>query len=466
MRRGSWHALDQVAYGILVFVIFVAPFPVASNRIVGISVTSTLLILAMVMAQAARAFSPTLAERHPLSKFTQGWLALLGGVVGWIWLSPLLVHYPALDPLRYQVYQVQALAYLAVGSLVMLTIRNKQRLLALLISIIISATAEALIAVLVLSANTDFSLMGVWFPKLHRAQGTFANPDHFANYLAMSIALAVGVMLATGNDMRTHRRSWQSHLLATLQFLMSSRMLVRLAIVVMVIGLVLSRSRMGNASFFLALLLLLVGIAMAWPGKRRAALWLGASLLVIDLVVIGQWVGLEHVVERLQGTELRLAHREEATLGNEAYREETLQERLAIGADAFKLALQSPWAGNGPATFFTLFPQVKRPSFDVWLDHAHNDYAEIAADLGIPALIGLGGVVCMALLKSAQLMRNSNVTTVKGVASGTGMAIFCMLMHAWVDFNLHIHANAMLFMVTLSLPLAVADHSKYLRASA
>jgi putative inorganic carbon (hco3(-)) transporter len=120
-----------------------------------------------------------------------------------------------------------------------------------------------------------------------------------------------------------------------------------------------------------------------------------------------------------------------------------------------KLVQASPWVGNGPATFFTLFPQVKSPELVYFFDHAHNDYAELAADLGVPALIGLGGVVVLALHKWAQLMRRSSPSIVKGAACGAGMAVFCMLMHAFVDFNLHIHANAMLFVVALALPFAL-----------
>jgi len=39
------------------------------------------------------------------------------------------------------------------------------------------------------------------------------------------------------------------------------------------------------------------------------------------------------------------------------------------------------------------------------------------------------------------------------------MAVLCMLMHAVVDFNLHIHANAMLFVMALALPFALPSLS-------
>jgi len=448
MRSSITHAADRIAFGILVAALALASFPVASNRDALVGVTSTLLSFAVFLCALARygglqlrqrASAPARAMPAPASLV---WLALLGLVVIWVWAAPAMVSYPGLDPLRSEVYQAKAVAYWSTAALVIL--------------IVAGSTVQALIAIFSLSASAHFTLLGVPFFALNRATGTFPNPDHFANYMAMSMAMGIGLMLATSQPAQRTLKGWRGKVLSLLHFIMSTRMLVRLAIVIMVIGLVLSRSRMGNGSFLLGLLLLLGTVAIVWPSKRAGALWLGASLLVIDVVVVGQWVGLDHVVERLQQTELTADNALEPVNGAGVRREESIEERLAIGQDAFKLAMQSPWVGHGPASFYALFPQVKRPELTLWFDHAHNDYAEIASDLGLPALIGLGGVVVLAMVKWAQLMRQSTPTQAKGAACGAGMAVFCMLMHALVDFNLHIHANALLFTAALALPFALA----------
>jgi O-antigen ligase len=465
MRSSIAHAADQIAFGILVAALALASFPVASNRDALVGVTSTLLIFAVFLCALARfgGFQPRQEhQRAPLSSnagavpASLAWLALLGLVVAWVWIGPALVNYPGLDLQRAEVYQAKALAYWCTAALVILTVHSSKRLLFLLSAIVAGATVQALIAIFSLSAGAHFTLLGVPFFALNRATGTFPNPDHFANYMAMSMALGIGLMLATSQPAQRTLKGWRGKVLSLLNFIMSTRMLVRLAVVIMVIGLVLSRSRMGNASFLLGLLLLLGTVAVVWPSKRAGALWLGASLLVIDVVVVGQWVGLDRVVERLQQTELAADTTQEPLYGASVRREESIEERLAIGQDAFKLAMQSPWVGHGPASFYGLFPQVKRPELTLWFDHAHNDYAEIASDLGLPALIGLGGVVVLAIVKWAQLMRQSTPTQAKGAACGAGMAVFCMLLHAWVDFNLHIHANALLFTAVLALPFALS----------
>lgn len=464
MRSSFAHAAERLAFGILVATLFLAPFPVASNRDGPVGITSTVLAFAVFCFLLAKALGFADSRTPPVTRLGASFLGLIALVVGWVWVGPLVHHFPALDLARAEVYQLKALAYWCVPALVLFTVRTRTRFVTLLTAVVVSGTLEAILAVVSLSSQTEFSLLGTAFPPGQRAQGTFANSDHFANYMAMCMALALGLMLATAEAQGRTLPGWRGRVLGLLNFLLSKRMLVRLAVIIMVIGLVLTRSRMGNASFFVGLFFLLSAVAWAWPHKRQAALWLGISLLVIDLVVIGQWVGLEHVVERLQNTELSAGTEQDDDAtpsgGRAPGQEETVAERLAIGQDAFKLALTSPWVGHGPATFFTLFPQHKRPAISIWVEHAHNDYAELASDLGLPALLTLGGAVCLSLLQWAQLMRSPSSGFVKGVVSGAGMALVCLLMHAWVDFNLHIHANAMLFTVALALPFALSRFTR------
>lgn len=456
-------AFDRVAFSLLVLVLFLAPFPVASNRDGLVGVSATLIWLAVSLCLLARALPSARSHTAQLQladlpSGTRLFLGLLAAVVAWIWIGPLLLTFPALDVPRAQVYQAKAASYLGMAVLVTLLVRDRARLLIVLGAVVVSATLQALIGIVVLSVHTEFILFGVSFRPMSRAHGTFANPDHFANYMAMSLALGIGLLLATAPAVQSRFKGWQARVHALLSFVMSARMLVRLALIVIVIALVLSRSRMGNASFGIGLLVLLAAVAATWAEKRRAALWLGASVLLVDLIVVGQWVGLERVVERLQNTELTVEAKESA-LADDPYRrhEETVEERLSIGRDAFKLVQQAPLTGHGPATFYALFPQVKNPKqLPLFFDHAHNDYAEIASDLGVMALAGLGGVVVLSLFKWAQLMRSPTPTLVKGAASGAGMAVVCMLLHAVVDFNLHIHANALLFSAAVALPFALS----------
>src|ERR1019366_4217210 len=83
------------------------------------------------------------------------------------------------------------------------------------------------------------------------ATGTFINRNHLAGYLEMCLAAGVGLMLAELSS--TSAAGWRDSARRLLRTLLSNKARVRLALVVMVTGLVLTRSRMGNVAFFASL---------------------------------------------------------------------------------------------------------------------------------------------------------------------------------------------------------------------
>ena len=86
-----------------------------------------------------------------------------------------------------------------------------------------------------------------------------------------------------------------------------------------------------------------------------------------------------------------------------------------------------------------------------YYDHAHNDYAEFATELGLPAfaLLGLGVVLSLGAALRAQRLRHDPL--MRGIGFGAGMGLVALLIHSTVDFNLQIPANAALFVVLMAL---------------
>jgi O-antigen ligase len=85
------------------------------------------------------------------------------------------------------------------------------------------------------------------------------------------------------------------------------------------------------------------------------------------------------------------------------------------------------------------------------VDHAHNDYVEILADTGI-----LGGLCALAFLILLYRHAVARIESEQGHFSRAyhaGALIACsgILMHSFVDFNLHITANYLLFLVNAAL---------------
>jgi O-antigen ligase len=319
---------------------------------------------------------------------------------------------------------------------------------------------QALVAVVLFSSGSRYEIFGHLSGGGLRANGTFANPDHLAQFMVLCLSAGLGIMLAQMGGKNTPPRNARERVLALMRFVMSPKMLVRLLLVLLVLTLVLTRSRAGNGAFFIALFLLCGWVMVTSPRLRLPAGLLVTSLLVVDLVVIGQWIGLDKVVQRLQATELA-QQAEEAASANpgsaapRVYREETLEERMRAAKDALDLVYQKPWTGWGAGTFYTVFPQVKKDSLPLDYDHVHNDYVEIAADTGLPGLALLGLTVLLTAWRLLRLMNDRTSVLDRGLAAGIGMGLFCALLHAAVDFNLQVTTNALVLTVLLAVAWSV-----------
>ena len=317
-------------------------------------------------------------------------------------------------------------------------------------------------------------LFGTLLNTQGRATGTFANFDHLANFLTLCLAAGIGLMLTQlGRSDRPRGRNWQQRLHAGLGFMLSAKMLLRLLLVLMVVALVLTRSRAGNGVFLAAVLLLGLWVFATSRQWRRPAALLVVSLLVVDVVVVGQWVGLDKVVKRLEATELALQQAEAASAAAGAAaavvtptalppnmrrppprREETLEERWYAARDALQLVLQRPWTGHGAGSFYVVFPGAKSEVFGGYpyrWDHAHSDYVEIAADTGLPGLALLAAVFLATFGRALALVTDRQPPQTRGVAAGVLMGLVCALCHSLVDFNLQIYANAMVLTVLSAL---------------
>jgi O-antigen ligase len=228
--------------------------------------------------------------------------------------------------------------------------------------------------------------------------------------------------------------NWRERARRVLQTLLSNKARVRLALVIMVIGLVLTHSRMGNTAFFISMMLTGMFYLLFVRRIMRGSLIFFASLLIIDLLVVGNFFGIEKVAERLQQT----------SVGSEQ-RDEVARDTLVIVRDY-------PLTGTGAGSYYSTYPMYDtgKVGFSFYR-HAHNDYLEFASEFGLVAFTLLGFCVLVSLWQAvrAQLKRRSRL--MQGMGFAATMAIVALLIHSTVDFNLQIPANAGTFMVILAL---------------
>ena len=107
-------------------------------------------------------------------------------------------------------------------------------------------------------------------------------------------------------------------------------------------------------------------------------------MVVVDLFVIGQWVGLDQVVQRMKGT-AEASSAAVAGFGLSGVApppaEQSLQQRFEVPLSALPLVWERPLAGWGGGGFAGAFPAIKPDDvFHGWWDHAHNDYVQVAVD--------------------------------------------------------------------------------------
>jgi len=461
VRPGVPPVHDRWVYGGLLALLVWAPLPLGSNRTWAIGIL-VLLVVALLggMVWAWRHHSTqALSQLQPFA-----WpLGLLFAMLLWSWaqtlplpaawvqlLSPLAAaaEAPASSmTLSLDVYQSHITAslcfvYFSAFLLATMTLRDSDRLNRAAATLVFSGLLQSIVGVLLFSMKLHYTLFFVDIAH-DRMLGTYVYHNSLAGYLCMCLSMGIGLMLARLDGKSRHYANWQARTKAAIAFVLSPTMRLRLYLVVMVIALVLTRSRMGNSAFFTALLV--AGLLAVLLARKTApqTIALVLSLIVIDVLVVGTGVGLEKVVQRIEDTELRVA-------------DGGLSESVEARTEAARLALplvKDYWlTGSGGGSFYNLFMTYRSPTYgNAYVSHAHNDFVEIASDYGLPGLALLGLVAVSSLVRMVWLMARRRSRLPWGMAFGVAMAIVALTMHSTVDFNLQIPANALTMVVILAM---------------
>ncbi len=255
------------------------------------------------------------------------------------------------------------------------------------------------------------------------ATGTYINRNHFAGLLAMVLPFVLaGLLSGLFTDSPHRRRSWAG-LLSSSRASRFLRDLVFFAL--LCLGVFFSRSRMGIVSAMVGLVLVL-GVA-AWQARRPSVLAVGLIALALPAAYT-VWIGPEPVLKRF------------GELGGP-----TSFDRLPIWRDTLALVQDYPWMGTGLGTYHWASLHYQSVAQDYLYDHAHNDYLEFAADIGIPVTVILFASLWFLVAKVARLALAVERTDQKILATGCAGAMLALLTHAIADFNFQIPGNALLF---------------------
>src|SRR5271154_23286 len=241
---------------------------------------------------------------------------------------------------------------------------------------------------------------------------------------------------------RPSRKTWRSFVEFMGQPEIVKCFLLLLAATVLLVAIVFSFSRMGMLS---ALVSLGAMAAIVWTGRRRSRLPVALILLLLaGGIAAAIWVGVGPVVEHFE----QLPQNEPLV--------STTQGRVAAWSDTLKLIRAHPWTGVGLGCFQYAFTTVQSAQLTYLVDHAHNDYLELAVELGLPcAAVFIGGIFWLAArpLRASLRARSS---LARALALGSFGAVVALLVHSVADFNLYIPANALVFAVMLGIGYAMS----------
>lgn len=280
-------------------------------------------------------------------------------------------------------------------------------------------------------------LSGEYIPALQSkvmtsttAHGTLANRNHFAGLLNLGTGICLALILASKRE----RPSWHSALRRLTDPQFAKLILLRVLLLTLVLGTVLSQSRMGNTSLAIAL----AGAAVLWMLQARSlrnvagAVLLFLSIAVLDVVLIGSQFGLEKVQQRISETDLGTDARAELNKANLAAAQKYYQ--LGAGLGSYPYVIQVERAASTKSRAI----------------HAHNDYFEFLIEVGLPGmalLLSLTGLHGLIALKLAFGVRNSK----RHLGLLYLFCATCAAVHATTEFNFRLPAYAFIFVAIMGI---------------
>ncbi|MBL4799505.1 MAG: O-antigen ligase family protein [Oleispira sp.] len=424
MNHRSWHLYQAL--------LFILPLPFAGVFPWGWGVFSLLAFISLGLSLASsstRPYSIDLPENSvKLINKSRPVIYLLLLAQCLVLLQTLLFDN------RHDSYQhlIMGLSLTAFFVLTLIQLNSRDRIKQAIWVVIIAGSLQALYGSIMVMTGLEWGAWGAKTSYIDKATGTFVNRNSLAGYLEMTLALGIGFLLS---QTTRYRGRWQQRLRQFIQMLLSSKVIMRLLLAVMVIGLVMTRSRMGNTAFF-ASLMIAGGLALLlMKNKSVSTTILLSSLLIIDVAIVGTFFGVDKVAERLQGTSIEKESRDE------------------VSRDTFNMWLDNPILGTGAGSYQYSYPSYRSADVttDRLYDYAHNDYLQFLAEFGTLATLLLLLAVLLCFYWGVQAMRLRRDDLFKGLGFAGCMAIVAIAIHSLVDFNLQIPANAFMFVFMLAI---------------
>jgi O-antigen ligase len=256
-----------------------------------------------------------------------------------------------------------------------------------------------------------------WFRELRYGGipfGPYVNRNHFAGLVELIIPTGLSILLLRAED--------------------RDRMPLLMPLTLVPIGaLFLSASRGGIAAFFIEVgLIVFLGFLRGY-GRNQLATAAALLLLVVGFVV---WLGAGRTLKRFESYEKL---------------EVNQTRRVEMLRDSWRIFHDYPLMGTGLGTLEDVFPRYETLYDGSIVNHSHNDYVEALAETGVVG--GTIGICFLVFFFAAAWRKIAEAANALDLALHIGAFSACsaLLAHSFVDFNLHIPSNALLFLIQSAL---------------
>jgi O-antigen ligase len=254
--------------------------------------------------------------------------------------------------------------------------------------------------------------------------GSFANRNHLADFLAMLVPVwFYGWLRLQRSPDGASGRSWQGRLASRPPWL-----LLGFSFLVVILS---TQSRGGILAATMVLLLSV--LLYVWSFRHQ----LSRRQIVVLGVLFGVFVVLAVALIDVRGLVARVT-------GGRFETDADLRQTLALATwDAARTFW--PW-GSGMGTFESVFPRFQPAQTAGYINQAHNDYPQLLMELGAPAVLLVALVLVLVvrqvLVLARALRASKRLSSELGVRCFAGLGALALLLHSWVEFNMHIPALA------------------------
>ena len=304
---------------------------------------------------------------------------------------------------------------------------NIQQTLTLTWLLLSLGTVALLLGFLQMLGGPESELRFYGFTNPTEAVGFFANRNHFAAQLYVTLVLSA-IWLATAASELP-----RSHALQTPRALMLTAAAVLLFSIVA--GLAMARSRAG---IFLGLLALAGALFLTRHSGRkesRHAKWMHRGYICIASAVFAMLFaaqfGFDSIASQFGGDPLD-------------------DLRIPLASTTFELAFKSLPFGTGLGTFVPVYATAEKVTdvLEVYANRAHNDLAEFLLETGVPGALLLLAFLIWFCRQSyrvwfrQQTEENNHELLLQRAAT---LIIFLLLAHSLVDYPLRTTAHSAIF---------------------